>query len=230
MLDAILQNPVAWLALAVSITALGLTFWRFRRDVQLQSSQDYLTASTRMLERAYEMFEAKDSAEWSGLPEPDRLLWLTVARMLREAEDTARQIKVRSHQTLYEHAQTFWRGRLYDLLRPLGRIPLTYFAEDADSIVATVGDSRAPLSDKSLRVVLDFIRWPEEKPDPLEGVAPFSDEEIDRMRAFEYRAVADYLDARDAMLSGEQSRKQFWRQKFRDVAAARERTAAGERN
>lgn len=219
-LDTILQNPVAWLALFVSATVAVFTIWRFHRDIRVQSSQDYLTASTRMLERAYGMLEAKRSAEWLGLPEPDRLLWLTVARMLKEAEDTARQIKVSSHQTLYEHARNFWRGRLYDLLRPLGKIPITYFAEEADSIIATSGDERTPLSDKSLRVVLDFLRWPNEKPDPLEGAASFSDEEIDRMRSFEYRAVADFLEAQDAMLRGVQSRKDFWRQKFRDAANA----------
>lgn len=217
-----MQNAVAWLAFLVSAIVAGFTIWRFRRDIQLQSSQDYLTASTRMLERAYETFKAKRSAEWGGLPEPDRLLWLTVARMLREANNTSREIKVRSHHTLYEHARTFWRGRLYDLLRPLNKAPLTYFAEDADSILGLSGDQRMPVADKSLRVVLDFLRWPKEKPDPLEGTPAFSDQEIDRMRSFEYAAVADYLDAKDAMLRREQSRKDFWRQKFRDAA----RTAA----
>jgi hypothetical protein len=139
--------------------------------------------------------------------------------MLREAEHTAREINVRSHQTLYEHARTFWRGRLYDLLRPLDKSPLTYFAEDADSILGSSGDQRLPLSDKSLRVVLDFLRWPKEKPDPLEGTASFSDEEIDRMRSFEYAAVANFLEAKDAMLRGEESRKDFWRQEFRDAKA-----------
>lgn len=222
MLDIIFRNPVAWLALVVSVFALVLTFWRFRRDIQVQSSQDYLTASTHMLERAYAMFEAKQSAEWNDLPEPDRLLWLTVARMLREAEDTSKQIRVRSHKALYEHARNFWRGRLYDLLRPLANVPLTYFAEDADSILGTHGDQRMALSDKSLRVVLEFLRWPKERPDPIKDAESFSSEEIERIRLFEYWAVADFLEAQEAMLRGEESRKEHWRQKFREAAKSQQ--------
>lgn len=214
MITIILMNPVAWLALAVSIVSAGVTIWRFRRDSRRQNSHDYLTASTRLLEQAFEAFDQSRNSEWSGLPEPNRLLWLTVARMLTESGETAREIKEDSHRTLYSHARNLWRGKLHDLLIPLKEISLTYFAEDADSIVGTTGDQRMCISDKSLRVVLGFVEWPENKPDPLEGTESFTEQEIDYMRSFRYRAVADYLEAKDAMIGGDEGRKEFWREKW----------------
>ena len=101
------MNPVAWLALAVSIVAAAITIWRFKRDYRRQASHDYQTASSRLLEQAFEAFDQKRSKQWNGLPEPDRLLWLTVARMIMESDETAREIREASHRTLYNHARNF---------------------------------------------------------------------------------------------------------------------------
>ena len=211
------MNPVAWLALAVSSVLAAVTIWRFRRDYRRQASHDYLTASSRLLEQAFGAFDQARSDEWDGLPEPDRLLWLTVARMLKESDATAQEINEDSHRTLYDHTRNFWRGKLRDLLQPLGSVPLTYFAEDADSIVSTSGSQRMCISPKSLKVVLDFLEWPENKPDPLAGLSGFTAEEIDHIQTFRYKAVGDYLDAYDVMRKEKDDRKDYWREQFREA-------------
>ena len=212
------MNWVAWLALAVSSVAVWFTIWSYRRDSRRQTSHDYLTASTRLLEQAFDAFDRARNDKWKRLPDPDRLLWLTVARMLRESAEVADEITEDSHHMLYSHASNFWRGKLHDLLRPLKDVPLTYFAEDADSIVATTGNQRMSISRKSLRVVLDFTEWPKDKPDPLTGIENYTAKEIDHIRTFQYRAVGDYLDAIDAMNSGEENRKIYWRDQWSKAA------------
>jgi len=214
LLEQFRNNAVAWLALIISVASVAFTVVRYRRDFGRQESQDHLSAAIGQLERAYEEFQRTCSDRWSGLPAPDRLTWLTVARMLKESEATAAAITEASHKTLYDHARTFWRGRFYDLLRPLHAVPLNYFARSADEIIGTSGDARQPISPKSLRIILGFLEWPEGKPDPIGAVEPFTDQEIDHMRSFRYRPVADYLDARDAMLTGGEDRKGYWRKQW----------------
>jgi hypothetical protein len=171
-----------------------------------------LDAAARLLERAYETFDKSRNEKWSNLPQPSRLLWLTVARMIKEAESTAADIAEPSHKVLYDHARSFWRGRLYDLLLPLQTVSLRYFAEDADSMLAVIGgEKRMPLAENSLRVVLDFLEWPATKKDPLEGIKDYKDAEIARMRAFRYRPVADFIEAQNAMTRGDENMKKHWR-------------------
>src|SRR5690606_22153982 len=123
------------------------------RSEALRRSRDYLDAAIRWLEQAYREFETRRSATWSGLPEPDRLLWLSVARMIREAESTSTKIKEESHKVLYRQARTYWRGKLVDLLAPLAKVALTYFAESPEKALVQFSGDRAPISPKSLRVI-----------------------------------------------------------------------------
>lgn len=211
-MSEVLNNPVAWLALVVSIASAVLAVWKIRRDLSRQESQDYLQAASRLLEQAFEAFDRAKSEQWLNLPEPSRLLWLTVARMIQESESTAASITERSHKILHTHARNFWRGRIYDLLLPLERVSLKYFAEDADSMLAVIGkEKRMPLAEKSLRVVLDFLQWPKDRSDPIGDIKDYTDQEIDRMRSFRYRPVADFLEASNVMASEDKNRQQHWR-------------------
>ena len=207
-------DMATWVAVAIAF-ALGIfSIWQYRKAERVRESKDFLDAATRRLEQAYSEMADRRSTEWMNLPAPDRLLWLSVARMIREGENTANQITEKSHQVLYEHAQTFWRGKLYDLLLPLNKVPLTYFAETPDKALVQLGDDRAPISPKSLRVILDFSKWPKDTADPLQGVGEHSAEEIDRMQTFGPRSVGDYLDALDAMHSDSEPRKDHWRREW----------------
>ena len=220
MIESIRNNPVAWFALVVSIVSAGLTMWRSFRDLRRQSSHDYLNAAVQQLERAYEAFDGARDPKWRDLPAPDRIMWLTVARLLRQSSDTSKRIREVSHRAIYEHSADVWRGKFADLLRPLRDVRLTYFAEDADSIIASHADQRSPISSKSIRVILDFMEWPKGRPDPIADAQPFTEAEIDRIGTFHYRSLGDYLEAVDAMRNGSEDRKIFWRSKFAEAKSA----------
>jgi hypothetical protein len=214
IISNISSNPVAWLALLVSLVSAGFTIWKIRRDLTRQSSQDYLTAATRLLEQAYGVFEKSRNGKWLNLPQPSRRLWLTVARMIQESEGAGSEITEPSHKLLYDHARNFWRGQFNDLSQPLERVSLKYFAVDADSILVTSGDTRMSLSEKSLRVILEFLEWPANRQDPIAHASDYTDNEISRMRAFRFRPVADFLEAQQAMLGQDENRQRAWREKW----------------
>ncbi|MCH7893327.1 MAG: hypothetical protein IH907_02300 [Proteobacteria bacterium] len=65
-----------------------------------------------------------------------------------------------------------------------------------------------------MAVVMNFLKWPQNKADPLEGTAELTDEEIEHIRTFRYRAVGDFLDARNAMASDDDARKDYWREQW----------------
>lgn len=198
----VFENPIALAALFISTLAVWFTIWRLCRDIRLQQSKDYLDASIRLLERAYETFEKRLSDKWDGLPEPDRVLWLTVARMLCESERSSRELKFKSHRILYEHARTFWRSKLSDILENLKIVELTYFSEDANPMLSSRTDQRSPICEGSIRVLLNFLEWPVGESDPIDGATRFTDSEIEHIRTFRYRSVGDYLKARKAMSRG----------------------------
>lgn len=220
MLNSVQTNPVAWVALVVSAVSVTFTVWKIRRDLRRQNSQDYLAAAQGLLERAFESFEASRDGKWLNLPQPSRLLWLTVARMLKESASTAMEITESSHKVLYQHSSNFWRGKLYDLLAPLEHVSLKYFAENADSIIAVGGNARMPLSENSIRVVLEFVEWPLDRADPLVGVKRYTEAEIERMRAFRYRSVSNYLEAQTVMAGNDEARKKYWRDAWNKAVGA----------
>jgi len=207
-------DVATWVAVAVAIALGGFSVWQHYRSEALRRSRDYLDAAVRWLEQAYRELEARRSNAWSGLPEPDRLLWLSVARMIREAESTSTKIQEESHRVLYRQARTYWRGKLYDLLAPLTKVPLTYFADSPDKALIQFSGDRAPISPKSLRVIRDFTSWPQGEPDPLAGVGNFDSQEIDHMQSFGWRSAGMYLEALDVMHGDSDSRKEYWRKQW----------------
>jgi len=207
-------DVATWAAVAVAILLGVFSVWQHLKAERLRRSHDYLDAAIRSLEQAYKEFESRRSSTWANLPEPDRLLWLSVARMIREGESTADRITDESHATLYKQARTYWRGKLYDLLQPLHHVSLTYFAESPDKALVQFQGDRAPISPKSLKVIRNFTSWPKDEPDPLAGVEGFTSQEIDRMQSFGWRSAGMYLDALEAMHSDSESRKEYWRKQW----------------
>lgn len=177
-------NIATWAAVVVALAVGSFSIWQHLKAERLRRSRDYLDAAIRRLEQAYTEFESRRAPAWAGLPDPDRLLWLSVARMIREGESTAARITEESHRSLYRQARTYWRGKLFDLLQPLHTVSLMYFAESPDNAMVQFQSDRGPISPKSLKVIRDFTSWPKDEPDPLAEVEGFSSQQIDHMQTF----------------------------------------------
>lgn len=197
----ILTDP-QWVVAIITGIAATVAYVQYRQHRAREQSRDFLELSTQQFRRAFETLEERPAEDWPGLPEPDRLLWLTAARMLRTGETFGARITEESHQRVYDDARRYWRSKLYVLLKGLDTAPLNYFAETADRIIGAGPGEKLGLSEKSLRVVADFMKWPESEPDPLAGVVDFTAEELERMWAFQPRGLASYIRAAQTMRRG----------------------------
>ena len=187
------------------LTALVAFLFNLRRA----RSEDLLEAATDLLEKAYEKLAPKDE---STQPSNRRLAWLSSARLVITAETLGRNITEPSHELIYREKMEYWRTRLYELIWPsIEGLPSSFYAESPEHMIGHSGDVRDPLSEKSLAFLYRFVRWPEDKADPLGDEPQFTDEEIDQMCSFGPRGLGSLLaEVRRLRQSGSwQSPNQF---------------------
>ena len=163
-----------------------LVNWRRAR------SDDILKAATDMLEKAYETLASKDAP---NEPTNRRLSWLSAARLIATAEKLEKDITDSNHLLVYAAKKEYWRTRLYELIfpSPPEGLPSSFYAEEPEHMIAYSNEDREPLSEKSIVLLYRFISWPEAIRDPIGEVPNFTDEEIEKMRAFGPRGLGELL-------------------------------------
>ena len=122
----------------------------------------FLEESKKVLERAYEVFSR------SGLHAPanDRLIWLSIARMLLRYQSLKVHITEPDHQQIMEENEEYQRLRFYVLLdRSRDKFDREYFlgAEDHPQ-------DGEEIEEKSIAVIFNFTKWPDDRPDPIDYV------------------------------------------------------------
>jgi hypothetical protein len=183
----VLSGPLAlagFLALLVTITQ--------QRDLakaeqQQINDQKYFEGSQKCLQRAFETFKP---GEVSG-PISSRLLWLTTARWLLSADALSKKISTASpalseaYLLEVEHTRMLFDGFLQ---------PSNVHSVFAQRNFFTGEASRdgMPLEERSVRVVLNFVKWPEEKIDALHDVPQYTEAEANDLRVH-YRGLQAYI-------------------------------------
>lgn len=163
-----------YLGLLLTIRHQREAAWKQQED---KDSKDYFDHAVRCLERAFDTISARDT---SKAPVRERLAWLTCARLLLSAQAAAELISQDSTglRTLYDGESEHWRRKFYELFQPTSQDSF-----GNDSVYFLTDDSKPPMTieERSTRVIYDFIAWPPGKSDPIDKIARYSDEEIDRM-------------------------------------------------
>lgn len=151
-------------------------------------SMAHYTNATRSLERAFNTFVGSE-----GVPISDRLVWLTVARLILSAKSVSQKITVPSIREMFAAEEEFARRRFYDVIQPVSTdSPMAnpyYFTSGEARLLGNIIDER------SIRVIYAFTDWPEDQPDPINDVARFSDEELESMVAGR-RGIAEFIRSR----------------------------------
>jgi hypothetical protein len=141
--------------------------------------RNYFNHAIESLKRAYETLAGGQSALE---PVRDRLAWLSCARLLLSAKEVANQISISSQGLLavYDGESEHWRRRFYELLNPTtgGRVGtrLAFFSEQE----LTGG---GPIEERSIRVIFEFMDWPEGRQDPIDSVPKYTLEDLSAMNA-----------------------------------------------
>ena len=87
----------------------------FLLNLRRARSEDFLKASTEMLEKAFEMLAPEENALE---PTNNRLSWLSAARLVATAEKLSADITENSHELIYKEKKEYWRTRFYELIFP----------------------------------------------------------------------------------------------------------------
>lgn len=137
-----------------------------------------------------DFLSAKDS---SGRPSNGRRHWLNFARAIQTSRDLADLVESSEQQKIWKIQEHVLRERVYDILQPFGEsYPVSYYRDPE----AFAGEIMPPLSiaEQSLRVVYLWVTWPKDLPDPIDRTMKFTELELDQMRSFGPRGVAQYVD------------------------------------
>lgn len=141
--------------------------------------RNYFNHATESLKRAYETLAGRQSALE---PVRDRLAWLTCARLLLSAAEVGGQISSYSKglRAVYDGECEHWRRRFYELLNPASgtRVGMrsAFFADQEFT-------GSGQIEERSIRVVFEFMNWPDGKEDPVDSVPKYTLEDLRAMNA-----------------------------------------------
>lgn len=185
------------IVLAGVLTAVISFVFNLRRN----RSEDILEAATDLYDKAYAALTTKN-----GELTNRRHSWLSAARLIATAERLSAHLTETSHETIYREKREYWRSRLYDLIFPSvpDGLPSSFYADKPEHMIAHSTGERDPLSEKSLAYMYRFIRWPQEKVDPIGKEPIFTDKEIEEMRTFGPRGLGNLI-AEARRISGQRS-------------------------
>ncbi|WP_128691033.1 hypothetical protein [Chromohalobacter israelensis] len=172
---------------------------RHVQEDERNQSGVFLEEAKQILERAYEIF----SSSGELAPANDRLLWLSIARMLLRYQALKVHVTEPDHQQILEENEEFQRLRFYLLLdRSKDEFDRAYFQGPTDH-----PKDGEEIDDRSIAVIFHFTRWPADRPDPIDNV---DDVELFAQGAvpINYLGVEAHLSRRQEHWEAIQTRKE----------------------
>ena len=131
------------------------------RERRRLASKEYLSESVLLLSRAYALFAGQSDE----IPSNDRLLWLSVSRMLVRYQNMRERISEEDHLVIVDEHEEYWRLQFYVLLGAYkAELNLDYFIPSGDKYGGDV------VSRKAVAIIFDFAKWREGDADPLDAI------------------------------------------------------------
>ncbi|WP_136255209.1 hypothetical protein [Onishia niordana] len=122
----------------------------------------FLEESKQILERAYEVF----SGSGKLVPANDRLIWLSIARMLLRYQALKVHITELDHRQIMGENEEYQRLRFYVLLdRCKDELDRDYFQGREDH-----PHGGEEIDKRSIAIIFNFTKWPDDRPDPIDDV------------------------------------------------------------
>jgi len=115
--------------------------------------------AARTLERAYQALIGPDGAGQKP-PAPNRLAWLTSARLIEQYKDAKGRIKSKVVLHECEGHEEHWRHQFYLALAPLENTSPEFYSIGE-------GKKKGPIESVSAIIIHAFASWPDGKKDPL---------------------------------------------------------------
>lgn len=177
-----------------SLVGLLTTLTQQRAAIEVQRTVDddrsYFDHAVKSLERAYGVISGGDQ---SAGPVRDRLAWLTCARLLLSAKEVSAQISNQSKglKALFAGEEEHWKFRFHELFH--GVSPAV--GRDSAFFSSPTNPQLEGIEERSIRVVFDFVTWPEGKEDAIARVPRYTREEV-RSMGLLMSGVREYVQQR----------------------------------
>lgn len=186
-IGGVLSGPLA----LAGFVALLITIQQQRAFAQAEQNKandlKYFESAQKCLERAYETICPTDAKT----PPKNRMAWLTTARWLLSANTLAARISGTSPalKEAFDLEAEHYRMMFCEFLKPLEMCSVftehSFFEGDHTR-------SGSELEERSVRVILEFMEWPEEKADAITKVSQYTRNEVESMHAW-LRGFQAYL-------------------------------------
>jgi hypothetical protein len=143
-------------------------------EKDILEAQVYCENAVKCLSRAYN-FLSEDGT--SDSPVKDRLVWLTTARLIKQADKLSNLMSVQanSSKTMYESEKDYWRHRFYELIDFTGT---SSFSMSKDYFVKASAISGDEIDERSIKVIYHFALQFDGDNDPINEVSWFTREEL----------------------------------------------------
>jgi hypothetical protein len=209
------HHLVDWLVAIGTIGAVVVALFANRTERLARGSRVYFDEAARLIQSAFKDFTDKRDSE--GRPLSERVHWLNFARGVATAKSLAEGITTDELREVWREVEQYWRIKTYDELAVTGdSFPEGYYgyvgADRSKNFVTPAGEKMA-LSDKSLRYIYRWVKWPKDRLDPVTDETPFTDDELESMDFVGPRGLAAYVrnndqfrkDQRDARTRSQQA-------------------------
>lgn len=175
---------------------MAVGFASHNYDKRHSQSSLNLSSALSLLERAAQVIVI------DGKLTNDRVAWVTCARLISRVEGIKQQLATNTHKLIFEAEHDFQRHKFRSLLRPNGNdLNGAFFCggELYQSIGEAVTSSNHPPDGRSwipariIKVVYDFISFPEKYEDPLDSSEAYMNNDRHKLDIAGYEGVCDYL-------------------------------------
>ncbi|SFW78643.1 hypothetical protein [Pseudomonas sp. NFACC04-2] len=175
---------------------MAVGFASHSHDKKHSQSSLNLSSALSLLERAAQVIVV------DGKLTNDRVAWVTCARLISRVEGIKHQLATNTHKLIFEAEHDFQRHKFRELLRPGGNdLNGAFFC--GGTLEQSIGeavmspnhlpDGRSWIPERIIRVVYDFISFPEVYEDPLDSSEKYSNSDRNRLDRSGYEGVCDYL-------------------------------------
>lgn len=106
---------------------IAIAFLTYFSNQKTKRDEEITKQAILALKRSYKILT--DNGKNIAPPSPDRLNWLTTARMLARYEKLKGRLKTDLYITICEEQEEYWRHRFYLLIKDWNLYPLSYFQE-----------------------------------------------------------------------------------------------------
>ena len=185
-MGGVITPIIAFCSFIGLLTMIYYQWKQIHKESKWKNNEIYCAHAVNFMKRAFEVISNNGKAT---IPIKSRQDWLTCARFLLTAKNFSRKIDENSIKEKFWDEEEYWRMRFYNLFKPTD---LNAFSTDSQYFSNPSETTDDCIDKRSIAVIYRFIDWPEDRPDPIDNVEKFTEQEIKKMH-FGMYGIKEYI-------------------------------------